>query len=66
MLAVPVVALSASAGGSNQTELLVPTDNDQFASELIQVDTGLSAGGFVQVTSVDERFVVGAKVVVGR
>lgn len=66
VLAVPIAALSASSDGGSVVELLVPTDADPFATERIPVETGLAAGGFVEVSSDDSRIASGAKVVVGR
>ena len=66
VLAVPLAALSAGPDGSDRVELLVPTKNDPFATEVIKVTAGLAAGGYVEVTSDDSRIAAGAKVVVGR
>lgn len=66
VMAVPLAALSAAADGSNVVELLVPTKDDPFATEMVAVSTGLGAEGFVEITSEDSRIAPGAKVVVGR
>lgn len=66
VLAAPIAALSASPDGGNRVELLVPTKDDPYATELIQVSAGLAAGGFVEVKSDDDRIAPGAKIVVGR
>lgn len=66
VLAVPLAALSAGPDGGNRVELLVPTEADPFATEVVEVEAGLAAGGIVEITSVDERIAPGAKVVVGR
>ncbi|WP_207203787.1 hypothetical protein [Actinomyces minihominis] len=64
--AVPLAALSAGPDGGNRVELLVPTKDDPFATELVPVTIGLSAGGFVEISSDDPRIEPGAKIVVGR
>lgn len=70
VLAVPVAALTAGAGGESRIELMedpagrVP-DGEQ-RTDLIVVTTGLSAGGYVEVRSDDPRVKAGADVVVGR
>lgn len=66
VLAVPLAALSAAADGGNRVELLTPTDDDPFMTETVPVTVGLSAGGFVEVSSGDSRLEPGVKVVVGR
>ena len=66
VLAVPIAALSASPDGGNRVELLVPTTDDPYATEIVQVSAGLAAGGFVEVKSDDSRIEPGAKIVVGR
>ncbi len=66
VMAVPLAALSAAADGSNVVELLAPTKDDPFATEMVAVTTGLGAQGFVEITSDDSRIAPGAKVVVGR
>lgn len=66
VLAVPLAALSASADGGNRVELLAPTKDDPYATELVQVSAGLASGGFVEVTSDDDRIEPGVKIVVGR
>ncbi|MFB2556148.1 hypothetical protein [Herbiconiux liangxiaofengii] len=69
VLAVPVAALSAGAGGESRVELEVaagPESADTSNTEIVEVTTGLAAGGYVEVRSDDPRLVVGARVVVGR
>ncbi len=66
VMAVPIAALSASPDGGNRVELLVPTNDDPYATEIVQVSAGLAAGGFVEVKSDDVRIAPGAKIVVGR
>ncbi|MGD8194626.1 hypothetical protein ACEXQB_009040 [Herbiconiux sp. P18] len=69
VLAVPVAALSAGAGGESRVELEVaagPGSAGTSNTEIVEVTTGLAAGGYVEVRSDDPRLVVGARVVVGR
>lgn len=67
VLAVPIAALSAGSGGENRVELVVDEKEGHNAvTELIEVETGLSADGFVEIKSTDERIVKGAKLVVGK
>ncbi|MCL3859878.1 hypothetical protein [Actinotalea sp. K2] len=62
VLAVPTAALSAGPGGEARVEVL---DGDGV-STLVTVETGLAAGGFVEVTAVDGgKLGVGDRVVVG-
>lgn len=66
VLAVPIAALSAGSGGENRVELHAPTEKDQFATEVVPVEVGLAADGFVEISSDDPRITAGAKIVVGR
>ncbi len=66
VLAVPVAALSAGPGGESRVELEVEHPDAPLATELVTVTTGLSAGGYAEVRSTDDRLVAGARVVVGR
>lgn len=68
VLAAPVAALTAGAGGEARVELVVGQDaaTGRAQTELVPVTAGLSAGGFVEVTSTDPRIIAGADVVVGR
>lgn len=61
VLAVPVAALTAGPGGEARVEIL----DDDGESTLVTVETGLAAGGFVEVTPVDGSLDVGDRVVVG-
>ncbi|WP_382305445.1 hypothetical protein [Herbiconiux sp. UC225_62] len=80
VLAVPVAALTAGPGGESRIEL-VPDDTSggeggaarsrsgnsaDGVTELVTVTTGLSAGGYVEISSDDPRVTAGARVVVGR
>jgi len=62
VLAIPIAALTAGPGGESRVEVL-----DEGADEprLVTVETGLAAGGFVEVTPVDGSLEVGDQVVVG-
>lgn len=62
VLAVPIAALTAGPGGEDRVEVWDPTTQ---TSTLVQVMTGLAAGGFVEVTAVDGPLGVGDLVVVG-
>jgi len=62
VLAVPIAALTAGPGGEDRVELWDPASQ---TSTLVQVRTGLAAGGFVEVEPVDATLAVGYLVVVG-
>ena len=67
VLAVPIAALSAGSGGEDRVELLIDVRNGADAeTEIIAVEAGLAADGFVEISSGDPRISAGAKVVVGR
>jgi multidrug efflux pump subunit AcrA (membrane-fusion protein) len=63
VLAVPLAALTAGAGGESRVE--VSTGDDE-KTRLVEVTTGLAAEGFVEVTGIDEQLAAGDLVVVGR
>jgi hypothetical protein len=63
VLAVPVAALTAGAGGQSRVE--VPTGTDD-RTRLVEVRTGLAAGGFVEVAAKEGDLHEGDEVVVGR
>jgi hypothetical protein len=62
VLAVPLAALTAGPGGEARVELVDGEDDD---GTLLEVTTGLSADGFVEVTPVDGDLAEGDLVVVG-
>ena len=67
VIAVPIAALSAGSGGEDRVELLLDIrDGHNAETEIIPVEAGLAADGFVEISSDDERITEGAKVVVGR
>ncbi|HEY0215725.1 MAG TPA: hypothetical protein VGC57_04980 [Cellulomonas sp.] len=61
VLAVPLAALTAGPGGESRVEVL----GDDDESELVEVTTGLAAGGYVEVTGVGRVLTEGELVVVG-
>jgi multidrug efflux pump subunit AcrA (membrane-fusion protein) len=63
VLAVPLAALTAGAGGESRVEVSTGDDDE---TKLVEVTTGLAADGFVEVTGVDEELAEGDLVVVGR
>jgi len=63
VLAVPLAALTAGAGGESRIEV---TTGDGEETELIEVTTGLAAGGYVEISAVDGTIAEGDLVVVGR
>ncbi len=63
VLAVPVAAVSAASDGTSRVE--IPTGSG-LTTTLVEVTTGLAAGGFVEVTAVGATLVPGDEVVVGR
>lgn len=62
VLAVPIAALTAGPGGEDRVELW---DSVAQTSTLLQVRTGLAAGGFVEVEAIDGTLTAGDLVVVG-
>jgi multidrug efflux pump subunit AcrA (membrane-fusion protein) len=62
VLAVPIAALTAGPGGESRVEVL---DDGAKVSRLVTVETGLAAGGFVEVTPTDGSLEAGDQVVVG-
>ncbi|WP_246169462.1 hypothetical protein [Actinotalea subterranea] len=62
VLAVPTAALTAGPGGEARVEVM----GDGEDTTLVTVETGLAAGGFVEVTPVDGTLKVGDRVVVGQ
>lgn len=70
VLAVPLAALTAGPGGESRVEVVrgdakASTAKDRD-TELVAVQTGLAAGGFVEIVSSDGSLEVGDKVVVGK
>ena len=66
VLAVPIAALTAGPDGTSRVEVAKNQNADPEDIEVIEVETGLSAQGFVEIISDDPRLVEGANVVVGR
>ncbi|GAA3599701.1 hypothetical protein GCM10022198_25000 [Klugiella xanthotipulae] len=66
VLAVPLAALTAGAGGESRVEIV--TDAQKEETELVAVTTGLAAEGFVEITAEGRSSLLteGAQVVVGR
>jgi len=62
VLAIPIAALTAGPGGESRVEVL---DEGADETRLVTVETGLAAGGMVEVTPVDGSLEVGDQVVVG-
>lgn len=61
VLAVPIAALTAGPGGESRVEVL----GDDDESRLVTVETGLAAGGYVEITDADVALAAGDLVVVG-
>ncbi|MFI2755141.1 hypothetical protein ACGIF2_17055 [Cellulomonas sp. P22] len=61
VLAVPLAALTAGPGGESRIE----RQDAKGATELVTVETGLAAGGYVQIVSSQEPITAGDLVVVG-
>ncbi|QZN87682.1 hypothetical protein K5O09_16975 [Cellulomonas sp. C5510] len=61
VLAVPLAALTAGPGGESRVELM----GDDGTTVLVEVETGLAAGGYVEVTGVDRDLAEGDLVVIG-
>lgn len=62
VLAVPIAALTAGPGGEDRIEVWDPVSK---TSTLVQVTTGLAAGGFVEVEAIGAELAEGDLVVVG-
>ena len=62
VLAVPLAALTAGAGGESRIE----RQGAKGATELVTVETGLAASGYVQILSSQEPIAAGDLVVVGK
>ena len=65
VLAVPLAALTAGAGGESRVEIVDP-DGDGTETILIEVTTGLAADGYVEIEPVSGKLDEGDLVVVGR
>ena len=61
VLAVPLAALTAGPGGESRLELATGGGR----TELVTVETGLAAGGYVEITEADRDLEAGDLVVVG-
>ena len=62
VLAVPAAALSAVADGSVRVEV----EDEPGVTRFVTVETGLAAGGLVEITPLDGEIEPGARVVVGQ
>lgn len=62
VLAVPAAALTAGSGGESRVERAA----DDGTTELLTVETGLAAQGYVEIVSSQEPLAVTDKVVVGK
>ncbi|MFV0252051.1 MAG: hypothetical protein ACK5H2_01770 [Beutenbergiaceae bacterium] len=62
VVAVPVAALTSGPGGETRVEVL----QDDGSTELVEVETGLAADGYAEVTSSQPTLNEGDLVVVGR
>lgn len=65
VLAVPLAALTAGAGGESRVEVTTGSGADSETT-LVEVTTGLAAEGYVEVSAVDGSLEAGDLVVVGR
>lgn len=65
VLAVPLAALTAGAGGEARVEVVDPA-GDGTETILVEVTTGLAADGYVEITPVDGKLEENDLVVVGR
>ncbi|WGD37381.1 hypothetical protein [Lysinibacter sp. HNR] len=64
VLAVPLAAVQAGPGGESRIEIV--TDQKEEKTELVTIETGLAADGFVEVRAPESTLVMqGARVVVG-
>lgn len=67
VLSVPPSALTAGPGGESRVEVVVgdPRDGDKAETRLVTVETGLAAGGYVEVKPIKGELEKGDLVVVG-
>ncbi|WP_231916090.1 hypothetical protein [Microbacterium karelineae] len=67
VLSVPYAALTAGPGGESRVEVVRgdPRDGESADTELIVVETGLAADGYVEVTPTEGELEAGDLVVVG-
>lgn len=67
VLSVPLAALTAGPGGESRVEVVDsdPREGVNAKTHLVVVETGLSAGGFVEVTPKDGTLAEGDLVVIG-
>ncbi|MGX9348984.1 hypothetical protein [Microbacterium sp. KNMS] len=67
VLSVPYAALTAGPGGDSRVEVVTgdPRDGESAETRLVTVETGLAAGGYVEVTPVEGELEEGDLVVVG-
>lgn len=66
VLAVPLAAITAGSGGESRVEVVEGRDAKPDDAEVVEVETGLAAEGYVEIKSDDPRIQEGAYVVVGR
>ena len=68
VLSVPLAALTAGPGGESRVEIVTgdPRDGEDAETELVVVETGLAAGGYVEVRPTEGQLAKGDLVVVGR
>ena len=62
VMTVPLAALAAAADGSSRVQV----EDGDGTTRFVVVDTGLAAGGYVEITSADGLLDAGDRVVVGR
>ena len=67
VLSVPLAALTAGPGGESRIEVVTgdPRDGDDAETRLVTVETGLAAGGYVEVRPTEGELEEGDLVVVG-
>lgn len=67
VLAVPVAAVFVGPDGSSRVEVerVAATDDDPGSTELVDVEVGLSAQGFVEISPLNGELEAGDRVVVG-
>ncbi|WP_246222447.1 peptidoglycan-binding domain-containing protein [Phytoactinopolyspora limicola] len=66
VLAVPLAALSAGPDGAARVEVQRPaTDGEEPVTDLVEVEVGLTAAGYAEVTAVDGTLDEGDLVIVG-
>lgn len=66
VLAVPIAAITAGPDGTSRVEIASGQNADLDETEMVDVELGLSAQGFVEIIADDPRLKAGAHAVIGK